>query len=87
MSSSTKSSQSGNKHKISDALVEIKEHPFLTIEQPELVFIPTSQRLGSQVPDTYMAVLWNPRGQNLIVKWNTTISFVKKSDYKEKDPL
>ena len=34
-----------------------------------------------------MAVLWNPRGQNLILKWNMTIGYVKESDYKEKDLL
>ena len=48
--------------------------------------MPTLQRLGSQVPDTYMAVLWNPGGQNLILKWNMTIGYVKELDYKEKDP-
>ena len=41
----------------SEALLEIEENPFLTIEQPKLVFMPTLQRLGSQVPDTYIAVL------------------------------
>ena len=53
----------------SEALLEIEEKS-LTIEQTELVLTTTLQRLGSQVPDTYMVVLWNPRGQNLILKWN-----------------
>ena len=48
----------------SETLLEIEENPFLMIEQSELVIEPTLQRLVSQVPDTYMAVLWNPRGQN-----------------------
>ena len=47
----------------SEALLEIEENPFLTIEQPELVLMPILQRLGSQIPDKYMAVLWNPGGQ------------------------
>ena len=63
----------------SKALLEIEENPFLTIEQPELVLMSTLHRLGSQV-------LWNPDGQNLILKQNMTISYVKKSDCKEKDP-
>ena len=46
----------------------------------------TLQRLGSQVPDTYIAVLWNPSSKNLILKWNMTIGYVKESDYKENDP-
>ena len=45
----------------SEASLEIEENPFLTIEQPELLLIPTLEKLGSQVPDAYMAVLWNPR--------------------------
>ena len=45
----------------------------------------TLQRLGFQVPDTYMAVLWNPGGQTLILKQSMTISYVKELDYKEKD--
>ena len=27
-----------------------------------------------------------PKGQNLILKWNMTIGYVKESDYEEKDP-
>ena len=48
--------------------------------------MPTLQRLGSQVPDTYMAVLGNPGGQDLVQKWNMIIGYVKKSAYKEKAP-
>ena len=69
----------------SGALLEIKENPFLTIEKSELVLISTLQRLGSQVPDAYMVVLWNPSGQNVIPKWNMTICYVKESEYKEKE--
>ena len=65
----------------SEALLEIE-----TVEQSELVLMPTLERLGSEVPGTYMAVLWNPSGQNLILKWNMTICYVRESDYKEKGP-
>ena len=34
----------------------------------------------------YHISLWNPSGQNLILKWNITTVYVKESDYKEKDP-
>ena len=34
-----------------------------------------------------MAVLWNPGGQNLILKQNMTIGYAKELDFKEKDPL
>ena len=50
---------------------------FLTIEQPELKLIPMLQKLGFQTPDVYMAVLWSPGGQTIILKWNTTISYGK----------
>ena len=33
-----------------------------------------------------MAVLWNADGQNLVLKWNMAIGYVKEYDYKEKDP-
>ena len=48
--------------------------------------MPTLQSLDSPVPNTYMAVPWNPTGQNVILKWNMNIGYVKESDYKEKDP-
>ena len=70
----------------SEALLEIEENPFLTIEQPELVLMPIIPRLGSQVLDTYVVVLWNPSGQNLILKWNMNIGYVKESDCHKKDP-
>ena len=47
----------------SETLLEIGENPFLTTEQPELVLVPTLQRLGYQVSGTSMAVLRNPRGK------------------------
>ena len=39
-----------------ETLLEIEENCFLMIEQPELVLVPTLQKLGSQVPGTYIAV-------------------------------
>ena len=41
----------------SEALLEIVKKPFLAIEQLEFVLIPTLQKLGSRVPDAYMAVM------------------------------
>ena len=48
--------------------------------------MPTLQRLGFQVPNTYTAGLWNPRVPNVIVKWNITIDYNEESDYMERDP-
>ena len=62
----------------SETLLEIEENPFLTIVHSELVLVVTLQRLGFQVPDTSMVVLWNSRGQNLIQKQNMTISYFKE---------
>ena len=60
--------QAANTKFPSEALLEIKENPFLTIQQTDLVLMPTLQGLGSKISDTYMAVLWNPSGQKLILK-------------------
>ena len=71
----------------SETPLEIKENPYITREQPEFVLILPLQRLGSHVPDTYMAVLRNPRDQKSILKWNMMIGYIKEFNYKEKDPL
>ena len=70
-----------------NTLIEIEENPFLVIEQQDIVPIPMLQKLGCHVPDVYMAVLWNPGGQTVILKRNMTIGYVKEADYMEKGPL
>ena len=50
-----------------DAFTEIEENPFLATEQLDLVLIITLQKLGSRVPNVYMAVLWSPGGQTVIL--------------------
>ena len=62
----------------------MEENPFLSIEQPDLIIISMIQQLRLRIQDVYMAVLWNPGGQPIILKRNTTISYVKESDYIEK---
>ena len=49
--------------------------------------MPTVERLHFQVPDNYLAELWNPGGKNSIIKQNITIGYVKECYYKEKDPM
>ena len=51
-----------------DALIEIEENTFLTIEQLDLILIPTLQKLGPSVSNVYMAVLWNPGDQTVTLK-------------------
>ena len=63
----------------------MEEIPFLAIEQQDLVLIPMLQKLGPQIPDVYMAVLWNSGGQTLILKRNMTIRYVRESDYMGKN--
>ena len=70
-------------------LIEIEANPFLTTEQ-ELILIPMLQKLqnlGSQTPNVYMALLWNPGGQTKILKQNKTISSAKELDCMENVPL
>ena len=67
-------------------LLEIEETPFLSIDQQNMKIIPILQKLGFRMPDEFMAVLWNPGGQAIILKRNTTISNAKESDYVEKIP-
>ena len=69
----------------SNTLIEIEENPFLSIEQPDLIMIPMLQKLGLIIPAVYMAVLWNPGGQPIILKRNTTIA--RESDYMANRPL
>ena len=51
-----------------NTLIEIEENPFLSIKQPDLIFIPMLQKLGLRIPDVNMAVLWNLGGQAVILK-------------------
>ena len=56
-----------------NTLIEIEETPFLPIEQPDLVPIPMLQKLGPQIPDVYMAVLWNPGRKTAKLKRNMSM--------------
>ena len=67
-------------------LIETEVNLFLAIEQPDLILISVLQKPGPQIPNVYMAVLWNPGGQTIILKQNTTISCAKESDFIEKGP-
>ena len=51
-----------------NTLVEIEGNPFLSIEQPDLIKIPSLQKLGLRIPDVYMAVLLTPGGQVIMLK-------------------
>ena len=64
----------------------MKQNPFLDIDQPDLVIIPMLQKLGPQILNVYMAVLWKPGGQTIISKRNTTIGYLRELDYVEKSP-
>ena len=44
------------------------------------------QKLGSWTHSVYMAVLWNPGAQPILLKQNTTIGYAKESDYMENAP-
>ena len=68
-------------------LIEIEETPFLVIEQLDIVLTPVLQKLGPRMPDIYVAVLWNPHDQAVILKRNMTICYARESDYMEKSPL
>ena len=65
-------------------IIEIEETPFLSLEQPDLIIIPTLQIVRLRIPDVYMAVLWNLSGQAIILKRNTTIGYAVESDYMKK---
>ena len=66
-----------------NTLIEIEENPLLSTEQLDLIIIPMSQKLGLRIPDEYMAVLWNPGGQAIILKRNSNIGYARESDYME----
>ena len=62
----------------SNTLLEIEESPFLSIEQPNMMIIPVLQKLELRIPDEFMAMLWNPGGQAIILKRNTTFGYAKE---------
>ena len=64
-----------------NTLIDIEEKPFLCIKQLNLTLIPMVQKLGLRILDVYMAVLFNPDGQFIILKRNTTIGYAGESDY------
>ena len=71
-------------YKLTNTLLEIEENPFLSIEQPKITIIPTLQKSEDRIPGTFMGVLWNPGEHTVTSKRNTTISYVKESNYIEK---
>ena len=69
-------------HKIhTDTLLEMEENPFFTIEQPDITIILALQKLDNKTHDKFMTIIWNPGGDSISVKRNTTISYMKESDY------
>ena len=86
ISCSIKSYELANKHKIFiRSIIKNRRKPLpgnrATGISMDAYF--TKSRIPS-ITDTYMAVLWKPGGQNLILKRNMTIGYVKVSDYMEK---
>ena len=61
----------------------MKENPCSATEQPNITVIPALQKPDNKTPDKFMAVLWNP-GDPITIKRNTTIGYMKESDYVEK---
>ena len=41
---------------------------------------------GPKITNVYMAVLWNPGGQTVILQRSMTICYIKESDYMEIAP-
>ena len=70
-----------------NTLLEIEENPFLSIEQPNITIIPVLQRIGLRITDRFMAFLCIPGGHNISLKTNTTISYMKELDYRDKSKL
>ena len=68
----------------STTFIEIEGNLFLAIEQLDLVLKPMLQKLWHRIAKVYMVVIWNPGGQTVKLKRNTTISYVGASDYMEK---
>ena len=50
-----------------NTLIEIEENPFLAIEQLDLALILLLQKLGPQISNVYMALLWNTGGQTEMI--------------------
>ena len=46
-----------------------------------MMIIPVLHKLGLKIPDEFLAALWNPGGQAIILKRNTTIGYAKQLDY------
>ena len=67
----------------SNTLIEIEENCLLSIEQPDVIIIKMLQKIGLRIPALYIAVLWNPGGQVIKLKRNTTIIYARESYYME----
>ena len=66
-----------------NTLIEIDDNPFFSIEQPNITIIPALQKLDSQTPDKFMAILWI-QGSNSVSIKNMTIGCIKESQDIEK---
>ena len=67
-----------------NTLTEIEENPFLLSEEPIIVILPLLQKVGDRLPDAFIIALWNGGSHKITLKRNTTIGYVKESDYIEK---
>ena len=67
-----------------DTLIDIKENPFLSIEQSNIAILPLLKKVGDRLPGKFTAAFWNWDSHTISLKQNTTIWCVKESDYIEK---
>ena len=64
-----------------NTLIEIEQNPFSSDRTTAISINNNATKLGPRILNVYMAVLWNPGGQTVILKRNTTIGYVGESDY------
>ena len=63
-----------------NTLIEIEGNPFFSLEQPNIIIMPTLQELDSRTPDKFITILWNPDDCSMHIKKNMTIGYVKESE-------
>ena len=62
----------------------MEENPFFAIKQPNVTIIPALQKLNNRTSDKFMAILWNSGGDSISIKRNTSIGYMKESDFVQK---
>ena len=62
----------------------MEENPFFTIQLPNITIILATQKPDNRTPSKFMGILWNPGGDSISIKRNTTISYINESDDTEK---